>query len=225
MTAVHDGCQSAAGGQGPHHYSMQHVVHNSACALVIHWVDRFVVAIVLVAVQILGLTTMSTEVEEEPINTKNKISSGGGGCGGQYSTLFTLPFFFFHVFIATANKSIKKKNGLRVIGSCVPDEPLHGGNHVGLCWDLGRVLLVVGQGNTILLPEPVLPEQERLDVAHVVDTASELVALAEVVDTDEQGPLAALAVGQLKVNRWHHLWVLVHGPALGWWRHIGWRNL
>jgi len=51
---------------------MQHVVHNSASALVIHWVDRFVVAIVLVAVQILGLTTMSTEVKEEPINTKNK---------------------------------------------------------------------------------------------------------------------------------------------------------
>lgn len=52
---------------------MQCVVHNSACALVIDWVDRFVVAIVLITVQILGLTTVSTKVEEEPINTKNKL--------------------------------------------------------------------------------------------------------------------------------------------------------
>lgn len=67
---------------------------------------------------------------------------------------------------------------------------------------LGRlahgVLLVVGEQDHVLPLVAKVLDQVRGHVAHVIDAASQLAALAEVVDADEQGLPAAVALRVLE---------------------------
>lgn len=74
----------------------------------------------------------------------------------------------------------------RVVGLSAVHEPLHGSNHVGLGGNLAGVLRVVGQDNHVVGAVVVALHQELLHVVDIVDTAAESVALANVVDADQE---------------------------------------
>lgn len=94
-------------------------------------------------------------------------------------TVFFVPVQIFG--LTTMSRIMEEK---RVIWPSVLDEPVHSSQDILLCWLAHGVLLIVGEDNHILaLITEVLNEISR-HVPNIIDTASELPALAEVVDAD-----------------------------------------
>jgi hypothetical protein len=97
------------------------------------------------------------------------------------------------------------------------NQPPHTLQNIGTCRDSTPVLLIIRQGNHILLLEPIGLCNERLDILDIVDTSSELGILSEIVDADKKRALAALAVGELEICGRGTDGGLADCPAL-WWR-------
>lgn len=91
----------------------------------------------------------------------------------------------------------------RIIWLCVFHQPMHGSQDVGFCRLAHWVLLVVGQKHHILALIPKMLIQIARHVLHVVDTSSQLSALAEIVDADQKRLPASSTCGILKrVTAW-----------------------
>lgn len=86
-----------------------------------------------------------------------------------------------------------------VISSGVLDKPMHGTQDIGLCGLAHGVLLVVCEDDHVLSSVAVALVQVVGHVLDVVDASSQLSALVEVVDSDQQGLALAGAVGVLEV--------------------------
>ncbi len=67
------------------------------------------------------------------------------------------------------------------------NEPSHRAKHVLFCRLSHRVLFVVGKGDHILSPVPMVLDQIRRHVTDIVDTSSQLSTLTKVVDANQQG--------------------------------------
>lgn len=151
VTGVEDGCEADAGLEGLDHDAVHFVVGDVAALAKVDGVDDLVVAVGLVAVEVLGLAAVARVVEEE-----------------------------------------------RVVGPGVLDEPVHGAQDV-LLGGLGHgVLLIVCENNHVFAAVAKVLREVRCHVAHVVDAAAQLAALAKVVDADEQGLAAAGALRVLE---------------------------
>lgn len=122
MTAVHNRSKTTSCREGLDQDIVHDIVNNNTRPCVVDRVDGIVVSIILVAVEIDCLATVSAEMQEE-----------------------------------------------RVVRSCIPDEPLHSGEDVGLCGFPCRICLIVRQCHRILFAEPKSAD-ERLDVANIIDT-------------------------------------------------------
>lgn len=75
----------------------------------------------------------------------------------------------------------------RVIGLCAFDQPLHGPQHVCLCGNAHRILLIVGEDDHVLPPVAVSLVEENGHFLDIVNAALQLIGLSEVVDADEKG--------------------------------------
>lgn len=75
---------------------------------------------------------------------------------------------------------------------------MHGAQDVLLRRLAHGVLLVIGEQNHVLPLVAKVLDQVRGHVAHVIDTAPQLATLAEVVNADEQGLPAAVALRVLE---------------------------
>lgn len=62
MAGVEDSCEANSGLEGTNHDSVHFVVDDVASGAEVDWVDDFVVAIVFIAIKILGLSTVPWKV-------------------------------------------------------------------------------------------------------------------------------------------------------------------
>ena len=86
----------------------------------------------------------------------------------------------------------------RVIGLGILDQPMHRAQNICFGGLTHGVLLVIGQNNHVLPRIAEVSIEVCRHVFDVVDTASELSPLAEVVDTDQKSFAPSRAVGVLK---------------------------
>lgn len=87
----------------------------------------------------------------------------------------------------------------RVVWSRVLDQPVHGSQDILLGGLAHGVLLVVGEDDHVLSLVTELFHQVGRHVAHVIDAAVELTALAKVVYAHEQGFSPTVTLRVLKV--------------------------
>jgi hypothetical protein len=80
-----------------------------------------------------------------------------------------------------------------VVGLGALDKPVHGTKDVLLGGLAHAVLLVIGKNDHVLPPVAKLLSQKGCHIAHVIDAAAQLAALAEVIDTDQEGLTATRA--------------------------------
>jgi len=86
----------------------------------------------------------------------------------------------------------------RVVWTCVIHEPLHGADNVLFGGYAHRVLLVVGQHDHVLRLIAVVLGEKVLHVVCIIDTASQSIGRADVVDADQESFASASTVTVLK---------------------------
>ena len=167
MAGVEDCGQADTGLEGLDEDAVHVVVDDVTGNSEVDGVDDFVVAVVFVAVEIGGLSSM----------TCTKLSSGLPYQGDMLTGI------------------VEEQ---RVIRSGILDQPVHSTENVLFRRLAHWVLLIVGEKNHILSGVPKVRVEISRHVLDIVDTASKLTSLTEVVYANEKRFASTCAVGVLE---------------------------
>ena len=164
------------------HNTMHLIVDNVTSLSKVNRIYHFVVSIVLVAVQIGGLTTVTCAFVRPDRPTQKRH--------------FSPMFLCIYSGEGRLTRVVEEKG---VVRTGILDQPVHGAQDVGLGRLAHGVLLVIRQQDHVFAGVAEVLVEVGGHVLDVVDAAAQLPFLVEVVDTDQESLSLAGAAGVLEV--------------------------